>query len=520
MYNIYNRLFHLGMPKGIASWRFQLQSVALILLSLVFLPLSTFVFLVNYARRPLPSFYAARRQRIRRRSSFHPKTIMVTGIGSMKGLAVARCFYEAGHDVIGADFEPYGVPVGGRFSRSLRKFYSLAQPNAKDGLTYYLHHLLRIIQREKVDLWVSCSGVASALEDAQAKEVVERRSGCVAIQFDVVSTSTLQDRRTFIQRTAELGLPAPETYNVTSRTAIHKILHSPAASRKKYIMQSVEADDIFRDMTVLPRRTMSETYGHISAIPISSARPWLLQEYIRGQEYSTHALVIQNVVKAFVACPSPKPMHYEALPPQSALGLAMRSFTQEFATRSPSGMTGHLNFKFIVEEVVSEKGLHSGLRALECDTRAHAAMILLADHSQELAEAYVSALPINMNGGGHLLEDHDDSFDTAEEEIPDQNIITPPQHPPKFHWIGHDIITLLFFPLLQPRQFSASGYMRNIMTLLQHLFFWTDAVFVSWDPLPWWWLYQVYWPGIFLISLWTGRKWSRVDVSTGEVYYS
>lgn len=510
------------MFDGISSWRFQLKIIALILLSLLFLPLSTPALLFSYAR-PFSSANAARR-RIRSRHSFRPKTVLITGIGTTKGLFLARSFYEAGHDVIGADFEPHGVPVCGRFSRSLRKFYSLTQPNTKDGSTYYLHHLLRIVQREKVDLWVSCSGAASA--DAQGKEIIERRSDCVAVQFDVATTNTLDEKRTFIQRTRELDLPVLETHEVASRTAVHKILHSPAASKKKYIMKSVGADDGSRvGKTLLPRRTTSETYNHISAIPISSTSPWILQEYIRGQEYCTHALVINNVIKAFVACPSAEHLrNYEALPPRSALSLVMRRFTQEFARRSPPGMTGHLSFDFMVQEVISEKGLELALRALACNPYAHTAMVLFSSRSQELAGVYLSALATNMNGNhagkSHLLN-HDDPFEAeaeTETEIPDRSIITPLVHQPRYYWIGHDIATLFFVPLLQ-HPFSLSTYFHKIITLLQHLFFWTDAVFVSWDPLPWWWLYHVYWPGIFLVSLWSGRKWSQVDVSTGEVIY-
>lgn len=510
----------------ISSWRFQLKNIALVLLSLLFLPLSTPALIFSYAR-PFSSSKAARR-RIRRRRSFRPKTVLVTGIGTTKGLFLGRTFYQAGHDVIGADFEPYGVPINARFSRSLRKFYSLTQPNTNDGPTYYLHDLLSIVQREKVDLWVSCSGAASA--HAQAKEIIERRSDCVAIQFDVATTKTLHEKRTFIQRTRELGLPVPETHEVASRTAVHKILHSPAASKKKYIMKSVGADNASPvGKTLLPRRTTSETYNHISAIPISSTSPWVLQEYIRGQEYCTHALVINNVVKAFVACPCAEHLsHYDALPSRSALSLVMRRFTQEFARRSPPGMTGHLSFDFIVQEVVSEKGLELALRALACNPYAHTAMVLFSSRSQELAEVYLSALVTNMNGNhvgkSHLL-DHDDPFEAEAEteteteiEIPDRSIITPLDHQPRYYWIGHDIVTLFFAPLLQ-RPFSPSTYFHKIITLLQHLFFWNDAVFVSWDPLPWWWLYHVYWPGIFLVSLWTGRKWSRVDISTGEVIY-
>lgn len=528
------------MLERISFWCLQLKIIALVLLSVLFLPLSTPLLVLLYAICAFSSADTSRR-RIRRRFAFQPKTVLITGIGTAKGLFLARSFYEAGHDVIGADFEPYGVPASGRFSRSVRKFYSLAQPSAEDDFTYYLPDLLGITQREKVDLWINCSGQSSAVEDAQAKEIIERGSDCVVIQFSVAITSTLHKKLDFIQRARELGLPVPETHEVMSRTAVHKILHSPAASKKKYVMKRFRDDNAFQpDKTLLPRRTTSETYNHVSIIPISSSSPWVLQEYIRGQKYCTHALIINNVVKAFVACSSTENlMHYEALP-HSALSLAMRRFTQEFARRSPSGITGHLSFEFMVQETVSEKGLELTLRALACYPRAHTAVMLLSNHSQALAEAYLSALRpwhSNMNGSHvekpGLLENDDESINSptiqaepeigieTETEIPNSGITITPlahPHPPKYYWISHDIITLLFLPFFQrPFSTSISTYAHNVMILLQHLLFWNEAVFATWDPLPWWWFYHVYWPGVLLVSMRTGRNWTWVDVGMGDV---
>lgn len=530
------------MLERISIWLLRLKFIALVLLSLLFLPLTTPVLVLTYALRAFSSVDTSRR-RTRRSFVFQPKTVLITGIGTAKGLFLARSFYKAGHDVIGADFEPNSISISGRFSRSLQKFYSLAQPGAEDNFNIYLPGLLGIIRKEKVDLWINCSGQSSAVEDAQAKEIIERRSDCVVIQFGVALTNALHKRLDFIQRTRELGLPVPETHEVMSRTAVHKILHSPAASKKKYVMKRFggEDDDGFQpSKTLLPRRTTSETYNHISIIPISSSSPWILQEYIPGQKYSTHALVINNVVKAFVACPSTEnQMCYEALP-RSALSLAMQRFTQEFARRSPSGMTGHLSFEFQVQETVSEKGLEVTLRAATCNPRAHTSMMLLSKHSQALAEAYLSALrpwDPKINGNHvekRILPDNDnestntpDSEDEGQtpHEIPDSSniIITIPDHPssPKFYWLGHDIITLLILPLFnRPFSISISTYAHNIIIFLQHLLFWNDAMFAAWDPLPWWWFYHVYWPGIILVSMWTGpgKKWGWVDFGIGESF--
>lgn len=489
-----------------SSWPAHLlQNAALILLSLIFLPLDTFILFSSYALQSLiTEDTTRRRRRIRRSRKFYPKTILVTGVGMAKGLALARAFYQAGHRVIGADFEPYGVPVNGRFSRVLSKFYPLSQPNSREGSRHYIQDLLSAVRREKVDLWVSCSGVASAVEDGQAKEVIERHTSCRAIQFDVKTTGTLHEKHSFIQHTKSLALPAPETYDVTSRTAVHKILNG--TDGKQYILKSVGVDDSTRgDMTLLPRPTISETYQHLSSIKISNDKPWVLQQFIRGEEYCTHSLVIEGEVKVFVACPSAELlMHYEALHPRSALSKAMLKFTQEFAARSGDGLTGHLSFDFLVEETSSEKGLEKVLYPIECNPRAHTAAVLFEGHSEEVTESYLSALAPEMNGVVNGHKEH----------------IVVPTHPAKYYWIGHDLVSLVLHPFLELLigATSISDFLQGCYLFLQHLLLWKDGTYEIWDPLPWWWLYHIYWPGQFLACILQRRKWSRVNVSTTKMF--
>lgn len=474
----------------------------LILLSLLLLPLDTLVLLCLYcANLFIPNTLGARGKRSSRPI---PRTILITGVGMTKGLALSRMFYKAGHHVIGADLQPNGVPVCGRFSNALRKFYPLPRPNKHDGATRYIQDLVGVIRKENVDLWVSCSGVASAVEDGQAKQIIERTTECVAIQFDAATTATLHEKDTFMERVAQLGLPMPETYNVTSRGAVHRVLH--ASPKKRYIMKSAGMDDAARgDMTILPRRTPSQTYTHLAKIPISPSKAWVLQEYVKGKEYCTHALIIRGRVKAFVACPSLELlMHYEALPPDCALSQAMLQFTREFAARSNGNMTGHLSFDFLVDEVPTEKGVEAVLRPIECNPRAHTAVALFDGQSKEMSEAYLDALSRDMNGSTHE-HSHD---------------IVTPKNPAKYYWIGHDLVTMTLMPLpdVLLGKMRLSAYFRQTAHFVEHVLLWKDGTLEVWDPLPWWWLYHIYWPGQFLAAMLRGQKWSRVNVSTVKMF--
>ncbi|CAD6581891.1 MAG: hypothetical protein ASARMPREDX12_000696 [Alectoria sarmentosa] len=519
------------------------QNASLVVLSLLFLPLSTLLLFASYVTRLFLSNEDAARKHILssasgRDSSFRPKTVLVTGVGETKGLFLARAFYKAGHNVVGADFEPQGIPVCGRFSKALRSFYRLPKPNEKVGTAYYIAALLHIVRKEKLDLWVSCSGDVSGLEDGQAKEVLERTSDVRCIQFDVVTTQMLHEKDAFVAQTQRLGLPTLETHNVTSRAAVHKVLNESPRTKKRYIMKSVGMDDASRGiMTILPKRTISETYNHVSAIPISGNKPWILQQFIKGREYCTHALIVNDEVKAFVACPSSDPLvHYEALPSDSTLSRAMLRFTEEFVRRSGSYMTGHLSFNFLIEELVSEKGAQMTLLPIDCNPQAHTAMVLLYGQERAMAEAYLTALtpqtnsvrerPI-ANGYADAKSEPPSSPTTPTQFHPNINDYTtaPPEpstpvtpvNPARYYWLPHDLFTLLLLPLLD-RQTTTSAYLLNCQTFLQHLLLWKDGTYELWDPLPAWWLYHAYWPGQFLAKTVMGARWSRVDVFTGKIF--
>ncbi|KAI4267537.1 MAG: hypothetical protein L6R38_008218 [Xanthoria sp. 2 TBL-2021] len=499
------------MLNGTSPWHLHLaQNAALILTSILFLPITTFILVSSYVISFLiPQDAPRKRRRLRASRTFVPQTILITGVGMSKGLVLARLFYEAGHDVIGADFESYGVQACGRYSRSVRRFFRLPKPTADDGSAYYINALLRVVKQERVDLWVSCSGVASAVEDGQAKEVIERRSSCLAIQFDVATTSTLHEKDTFTQETERLGLPVPETHNVTSRDAVHKVLHK-SPKRNSYIMKSVGVDDAARgDMTLLPRRTVSETYNHVAQIAISDQKPWVLQQFIKGKEYCTHALVIEGKVKMFVSCPSAELlMHYDALPSDSALSRAMLAFTMEFVARTGKSMTGQLSFDFLVDEKANEKGAELLLKSIECNPRAHTAVTLFSGQGAEVSKCYLSLLESNMvNGDGYPA-------DSVEAEI------VVPKQPAKYYWVGHDLVTLVLLPLLHLLlgRIPVKDWIRGCSEFMAHVLFWQDGTFEVWDPLPWWWLYHVYWPGQFLASILQRRKWSRVNVSTTKIF--
>lgn len=498
-----------------------LQNIQLLALSLFLLPFDTFIVFFSYAVRILVAFPAtSNRARVRSTYThyFKPRTVLVTGVGMTKGLVLARLFYAAGHNVIGADFEPRYLPLAcGHFSRSLKAFHRLAKPDGtREGSAKYAQSVLDIIRKEDVDLWVSCSGVASALDDGQAKEMVELVTKCKAVQYNVATTQRLHEKHSFIEYTKSLGFTVPDTHTVTSRAAALKLLDDAQGSGRKYILKYIGTDDSVRgDMTLLPFSVPAATKAHVSRLQISEERPWILQQYIDGPEYCTHALVVRGEVKAFVACPSAELlMHYEALSPESSLSRSMLRFTQEYAASDPSNFTGHLSFDFLVDKREAAAAANDAnkivtLYPIECNPRAHTAV------------AHFNNTPQMIDGYMSVLEEPKEDLKPAGTNGMSFTQPVYPIRPAKYYWIGHDLVTLVIIPLLSLVSLRGTSFaeaFKHVLTFLEHLVWWKDGTYETWDPLPAWWLYHVYWPYQFLIALVMRRKWSRINVSTTKMF--
>ncbi|KAI0161365.1 hypothetical protein GGR57DRAFT_498877 [Xylariaceae sp. FL1272] len=222
------------------------------------------------------------------------RTVLVTGVGMAKGLTLARAFYYSGHRVIGADFEDGISLCAGRFSRSLSGFYKIRRPLPAEDSEAYVERLVKIVKAEKVDVWVSCSAVTSALDDARAKAAIEEQTRCKCIQFDVPTTSMLDEKYEFMRACKQRNLSVPETHLVTSQDDVSRILSASITARpdRRFILKPVGVDDVNRgNMTLLPLSSQQQTLDHVSRLPITQPKPWILQQFIAGNEYCTHALV-------------------------------------------------------------------------------------------------------------------------------------------------------------------------------------------------------------------------------------
>lgn len=539
----------LGLPMGD-----HVKTALLLGLSLVTLPISyvlaalltvlpqSWVAFVFPFSPSTPSSALAHRAQCRADPSFRQRTVLVTGVGMTKGLTLARAFWLCGHRVVAADFDvnrcgvwtPWIKITEMSYSRAFDALYSLERPDYKPSMSEgerkavrmgYAQAVTAIILSEGVDLWVSCSGVASALEDAFVKQTLEglRADGktpCRAsIQFDVPSTSMLHEKWTFVERARGLGLLVPETISVSSH---EEVLHAldVAAERnpdRQFILKPVGMDDAHRgNMTLLPLSTRAETEDYVEGLPLSRDRPWILQQFIRGKrEYCTHALVVDGTVKVFAGCPSSELlMHYVSLAAGHAFNRAMLEFTRTMAeaekrARPGTRFTGHLSFDFMAE--AESAGEPTRLYAIECNPRAHTAVALFATPGPELRAmvgAYLSALeadrrPSRPRGA----------------EGP-TGVARPPVDAADRYWVGHDLVELVLLPAwgLARGRLSVGEVLGALGTFSGRVRTWKDGTFEIWDPWPFVALYHHYWPKAIVMAWWKGGRWSRVNVSTTKMF--
>lgn len=385
--------------------------------TLTAVPPSVLAYFQPFSRSTLTEALFHRTQ-CRAQPTFRQRTVLVTGVGMTKGLTLAWAFWLCGHRVVAADFDVGTCPARtpwkkGRwtYSQAFDAVYSLRRPLVKDGMdegekgqarAAYIQDICKIAKDEGVDLWVSFSGVASAVEDAMVKEALDKMASrgerrCACIQFDVPTTSTLHEKSTFIQHTKALKLTVPETFEVTSHTEILDVLASATKKNpgRKFILKPVGMDDAnCGNMVLLPLLTRHETETFVRGLPVSRARPCILQQFIRGgREYCTHAMVVSGAVMVFTTGPSSELlMHYKTLSPEDPLAAEMLGFITSFAAAAGTGFTGHLSFDFMAEE---DGNGRTRLYAIECNPRAHTAVALFAQPGErmgKMVEAYTSAL--------------------------------------------------------------------------------------------------------------------------------
>jgi predicted ATP-grasp superfamily ATP-dependent carboligase len=399
--------------------------------------------------------------RLPRAAAPNPKTILVSGGKMTKALQLARSFHRAGHRVILIESHKYWL-TGHRFSRAVDRFYTVPNPDAPD----YIDALLKIVQREGVDVYIPvCSPVASYY-DALAKQSLTLH--CEVMHVDADRVQQLDDKYTFAAAAAALGLHVPDSYCITHPQQVLDFDFSQKP--RKYILKSIPYDSVRRlDLTQIPCDSPSKTAAFVQALPISECSPWIMQEFIPGQEYCTHSTVRNGELRMHCCCESSAfQINYKNVDQPD-----IEAWVSQFA--SGLNLTGQVSFDFIQAKDSGQ------IYAIECNPRTHSAITMFYNHP-DVAKAYLEQPPLPA-------------------------AIQPLQSSRPTYWIYHEIWRLVTH-LHSPR---AIWQRLNIIAKGK------DAIFDWADPLPFLLVHHWQIPLLLLKNLRQSKGWIRIDFNIGKL---
>ena len=384
-----------------------------------------------------------------------PRTVLVSGGKMTKAMQLARSFHGAGHRVILVESRKYRL-TGHRFSRAVDRFYTVPAPQAPD----YAAALLRIVRREGVHVYVPVSSPVASYYDAQAKHVLAPY--CEVLHVDPEMVRRLDDKYEFSVVASALGLSVPDSHRIT---APQQVLDFDFDSReRRYILKSLAYDPVHRlDLTQLPRASPQDTAAFVRGLPISPDNPWILQEFIPGQEYCTHSTVRAGKVQLHCCSRSSAfQINYEMVD-HPEIEAWVHRFTGALE------LTGQISLDFIA-------AADGGVYAIECNPRTHSAITMFHDHP-EVARAYL------------------------ERDVP---VVQPRPSSRPTYWLYHEIWRLLIRP-------TAAGQRWRVLLRGK------DAIFDWSDPLPFLMVHHAQIPWLLVDNLRRLRGWIRIDFNIGKL---
>jgi hypothetical protein len=389
-----------------------------------------------------------------------PKTILIAGGRMTKALQLARSFYAAGHRVILIDTEKFWHS-GNQYSKTVAGFYTVSDPSK--NLLGYINDLRKIAIAEKVDLFIPVAMFAVTYHDGMGKHPLA--DYCEVCHFDADTVRMLDDKYAFVERARALSLSVPKSYRITSP---EQVLNFDFSNEKyKYVLKSIPYDAKYRlDLTKLPCATPEATAEFVNRLPISETRPWILQEFIPGQEYCTHSTVREGLSTLYCCCESSAfQVNYQQVNKPE-----IKTWVDRFLADLPG--IGQASFDFIQAE-------DGTVYAIECNPRTHSAITMFYNHPG-VADAYLNP--------------------------PSSKPIQPLATSKSTYWLYHELWRLTEVRSLQ-----------RLKHWIQTIFHGKDAIFEVDDPLPFLMVHHWQIPLLLLGNLRKLQSWIRIDFNIGEL---
>ncbi len=440
------------------------KNVGTLILLLLLLPLNIGLILSSIAIKVLYERVGPKQQDQSKASKTEQgrKRVLITGAKMTKALQLARFFHRDGHEVYLVETHKYWLS-GHRFSRAVKRFFTVPAPEEdSDG---YSQALVEIAEENNIDLFIPVSSPIASYYDSLAK--VALAPYCESLHLDPEETALLDDKHAFCSKAAALGLSAPKVFRITDPQQILDFdFEGEASGGSQYIVKSIPYDSVLRlDLTRLPFEGMED---YVRSLPISESKPWVMQEFIRGQEYCFHATARKGKIRLHCCSKSsPFQINYEQVD-NAAIYQWVDTFIQKM------NLTGQVCFDMIQTE-------DGEVYPIECNPRLHSAITMFHDHP-DVAKAYLT--------------------DGQPGEAP----ITPLPDSQPTYWTYHEL-----WRLLSVRSAADFGAWWNKVTVG------TDAVLSPDDPLPFLMLHNWQVPLLLLDNLRRIKGWVKIDFNIGKL---
>jgi hypothetical protein len=475
------------------------QRVVFALSAPFWLPLSLWILFLNkLLLLASPASFQNTRKRVFRHPGFRSRRILVTGVSTSYGLRVARAFYDTGHDVVGADKSNSRIPSPAAFSTTLHRYYRL-----KNDPINFAKQVLRTVLLEEIDLWVDCSETIPTSALAHAHAVIEAKTTCVCFVAPEQLRNALSTSRKFLEFASSAGLNIPEVHTVRSRDEVHGLLNQ-AHGKKRYYLTSSGAPSSTSRRTALPRRTLSQTYNEVSQLRIQNDSGWVLEQSTEGlARYDTFAILARGLVKAFAVSQVIKPMTFQIVH-DSNLTRVMLSDVEKLAQHLGPDVSCHLRVVFCIEEKQTDTGVEHRLLPVDGG--------IIPDYTALAFQGYAGSIALIQAYFGLMPE----SIDIVPNGLSDG---APPPQPrvpqPSQTLVGiYSYANDIWLASEALRELAIGKTILAWIELATHIFFWFDIDYSFADPVPYWYLWQVYVPLKVIKSALTPRPRNATQTPT------
>ncbi|KAK6629964.1 hypothetical protein RUM43_003785 [Polyplax serrata] len=384
------------------------------------------------------------------------RVVLISGGSTVQTLHLARNFYLAGARVIVCEIKGrFGLA---RFSTAVNKFYTLAAPENVRPLNY-VNALAAIVEKENVSYYIPVSATNEAFYDALAKPQLELL-GCTVFCPTFKEVLLLDDLFEVLSKCRSLGLTTPPYHHVTSHEDVIRLYESGLLRTNKHFMTNVGALGSGERVSI---QVPPFQQDFRTPLEISHQKPWVIVQEVKGEHYVTCTTVKEGLVVGNVTCRMEQDDRKRGLIPvdQEDITHWIQTF---FARLKFRGICGHFSFRFVVPPNISATVLLVG-----CKVGVSLPYICFSGVHPRIV--WRPCRHFSRQSSGPL-------------------VVTRPRY-----WMCDVLLSALRHP-------SIETLAKLIGTVLDK----REALFIYWDPLPYFAYYHFQLPLTNLISLLSGRN--------------